>query len=232
MRAVILAGGRGTRLRPYTMVLPKPLVPVGERPVLDLIVRRLAASGFRSVDLCIGHLGELIMAYFADERLRPEGMTFRYHREEEPLGTAGALRLVEGLTESFLVMNGDIVTSLDFADLMAFHRTQQSALTIATTYKEIPLELGVLQLEGSRVVGFIEKPVERFPVSMGIYVYEPSVVARIPAGHFDFPDVVQMLLRDGDHVASYLFEGSWFDIGTPGDHERAVRALEVDVEAL
>jgi NDP-sugar pyrophosphorylase family protein len=213
------------------MILPKPLVPVGERPVLDLLIRRLAASGFQSVELCLGHLGELIMAYFADERVRPEGMTFRYHREEEPLGTAGALRLLEGLTEPFLVMNGDIVTDLDFADLMAFHRTQDAALTIATTHKEVLLELGVLQLDDRRVVGFLEKPVERFSVSMGIYVYEPAVVERIPPGHFDFPDVVEMLLREGEHVVSYPFDGMWFDIGTPGDHERAVRALGLDAEA-
>jgi len=228
MRAVILAGGRGTRLRPYTLILPKPLVPVGERPVLDLIIRQLAAKGFREVDLCLGHLGELIMAYFADERMRPVDMAFRYHREEEPLGTAGALRLVGGLEEPFLVMNGDIITDLDYAELMAFHREQNAALTIATTYKEVQLELGVLQLDDQQVVGFVEKPVERFAVSMGIYIYEPRVVDQMPAGHFDFPDVVQMLLKSGDKVASYPFSGMWFDIGTPGDHDQAVQTLGLE----
>ena len=221
MRAVILAGGRGTRLRPYTMVLPK-------RPVLELIIQRLAESGFRAVDLCIGHLGELIMAYFADPSRLPAGMTLRYHREEEPLGTAGALTALEGLDEPFLVMNGDIVSDLDFGELMAYHRTHGGALTIATMDKEVPIALGVIEHDEGRVTGYVEKPVLRFPVSMGIYVYEPRVVELIPPGHFDFPDVVHLLIERGEPVVTYPFSGMWFDIGTPGDHEQAVAALGVE----
>src|SRR5690242_7382249 len=157
MRAVILAGGRGTRLRPYTTVLPKPLVPVGDRPVLELIIHRLAASGFVHVDLCIGHLGELIMAYFADGSRVPDGMSLHYHREDEPLGTAGALRAIEDLDDTFLVMNGDIVTDLDFAALVSYHREQGAALTIATMDKEVPLSLGVIEHAEQRVTGYVEK---------------------------------------------------------------------------
>ena len=225
MRAVILAGGHGTRLRPYTMVLPKPLVPIGERPVLELIIHRLAACGFVQVDLCIGHLGELIMAYFSDGSRVPDGMSLRYHREDEPLGTAGALRTIADLDATFLVMNGDIVTDLDFAALVEFHRDHEGALTIATVEKEVPISLGVIEHDARRVTGYIEKPTLRYSVSMGIYVYEPHVLELMPPEHFDFPAVVDLLLRQGERVVSYPFSGMWFDIGTPEDHERAVEAI-------
>ena len=225
MRAVILAGGKGTRLRPYTMVLPKPLVPVGDRPVLELIIHRLAACGFVQVDLCVGHLGELIMAYFADGARIPDGVSLRYHREDEPLGTAGALRVIDDLDETFLVMNGDIVTDLDFGELVRFHHDQQAGLTIATMAKQVPLSLGVIHHDEQWVTGYVEKPTLSYDVSMGVYVYEPRVLELMPAGHFDFPDVVHLLLERGEPVASYPFSGTWFDIGTPSDHERAVEAL-------
>jgi NDP-sugar pyrophosphorylase family protein len=230
MRAVILAGVRGTRLRPYTTVLPKPLVPVGDRPVLELILHRLATCGFVQVDLCIGHLGELIMAYFADGSRIPAGMSLRYHREDEPLGTAGALRAINDLDETFLVMNGDIVTDLDFRELLTFHRKREAALTIATMEKEVSLSLGVIEHEDYRVTGYVEKPTLGFPVSMGVYVYEPRVLDVMPPGRFDFPDVVHLLLRQGERVATYPFSGTWFDIGTRDDHERAVEALGLDEE--
>jgi NDP-sugar pyrophosphorylase family protein len=213
------------------MVLPKPLVPVGERPVLELIIHRLANCGFVHVDLCIGHLGELIMAYFADGSRLPDGMTLEYHREDEPLGTAGALRAIDGLDEPFLVMNGDIVTDLDFRALVSFHREQEATLTIATMEKEVPISLGVIEREGQRVTGYVEKPTLSFSVSMGVYVYEPRVLELMPPGHFDFPDVVHLLLRQGQPVVSYPFGGTWFDIGTPDDHERAVEALGIAEES-
>jgi NDP-sugar pyrophosphorylase family protein len=225
MRAVILAGGQGTRLRPYTMVLPKPLVPVGERPVLELIMHRLAACGFVQVDLCIGHLGELIMAYFADGSRVPDGMSLSYHREDEPLGTAGALRAIDDLDETFLVMNGDIVTDLDFGELVRFHLEHQAALTIATMAKDVPISLGVIEHDALRVTGYVEKPTLSYDVSMGVYVYEPRVLELMPSGHFDFPDVVHLLLDRGEPVTTYPFTGTWFDIGTPSDHESAVEAL-------
>lgn len=231
MRAVILAGGQGTRLRPYTTVLPKPLVPVGDRPVLELIVQQLATCGFVQVDLCIGHLGELIMAYFADGSHTPDGMSLRYHREDEPLGTAGALRTIGDLEGTFVVMNGDIVTDLDFRDLVSFHREQEAALTIATMEKDVPISLGVIEHDGHKVTGYVEKPTLDFSVSMGVYVYESRLLELMPPGHFDFPDVVHLLLEQGEPVVSYPFRGSWFDIGTPEDHERAAQALGIDVES-
>src|SRR4051812_7129780 len=128
MRAVILAGGLGTRLAPYTTVLPKPLLPVGDRPILELIIRQLAHAGFEEIDISVGHLGELIRAYLEESGVVPDGVEVRYHWEEEPLGTAGALRQVGPFEEPFLVMNGDILTTLDYAEVMSSHRERGPAL--------------------------------------------------------------------------------------------------------
>jgi NDP-sugar pyrophosphorylase family protein len=231
MRAVILAGGEGARLRPYTTVLPKPLVPVGERPILELIIHQLARFGFNAIDLCVGHLGELIRAYFEEGPPLPEGMRISYHWEDQPLGTAGALHQVEGLDQSFLVMNGDILTTFDYAALMSFHEERGAALTIATTSKEVDIDLGVIEGAGERVTGYIEKPTLSYRVSMGIYAYSPSALEHVPAGtRFDFPDVVLALIEAGEIVASFPFEGPWFDIGTLAEHERAVEAFAQNPE--
>ena len=232
MRAVILAGGRGTRLAPYTTVLPKPLVPIGDRPVLELILHQLADCGFTRIDLCVGHLGHLIRSYFAEGPGVPPGVDLGYTWEDEPLGTAGALRNIEGLESTFLVMNGDIVTSLDYADLVRFHREAGAALTIATYQKTVKIDLGVIEGEADRVSGYIEKPTIPYRVSMGIYVYEPVVLEHIPPGQFDFPDVVHALISAGLPVAAYPFQGRWFDIGTVDDHARALAELEADPHAL
>ena len=228
MRAVILAGGQGTRLRPYTTVLPKPLIPVGERPILELIVRQLAAAGFTSVDLCVGHLGGLIRAYFDESSAKPDAVELRYHWEDEPLGTAGALHLVEPPTEPFLVMNGDILTTIDYGQFMRYHEAQGAALTIATHRKDVPLALGVIEEEAGVVNGYIEKPTLHYEVSMGIYAYSPTTLEHVPPRRFDFPDLVLALLRAEERVATYHFDGSWFDIGTTDEHERAVAAYEAD----
>ena len=148
MRAVILAGGKGTRLRPYTTVLPKPLVPVGERPILELILAQLHAAGFTRADLCVGHLGGLIRAYLSESGVVPDGLEVHYQWEEEPLGTAGALHLIERPEEPFLVMNGDILTTLDYGEFLRAHSESGAALTIATHHKDVPLALGVIESEG------------------------------------------------------------------------------------
>jgi NDP-sugar pyrophosphorylase family protein len=232
MRAVILAGGRGTRLRPYTTVLPKPLVPVGERPILEVIIRQLARSGFREVDFCVGHLGELIRAYFEESPAAPDGMQFRYSWEDEPLGTAGALHLIDPPAEDFLVMNGDILTTLDYGEFMRFHAESNAALTIATHLHDVSLALGVIEGEEGRVTGYVEKPTLHYEVSMGIYAYTPRALEHVPRKRFDFPDLVLALLGAGEQVATYRFNGAWFDIGTPGEHERAVAAYEADPQTF
>ena len=229
MRAVILAGGKGTRLRPYTTVLPKPLVPVADRPILELVIRQLIRHGFERIELSVGHLGGLIKAYFDQVEL-PAGVELNYWWEDAPLGTAGALKRIEGLDESFLVMNGDVLTTLDYSQLMRFHEGQDAALTIATHRQNVDVDLGVIELEDGFVKEYVEKPTMKFDVSMGVYVYEPEVLEFIPERHFDFPDVVNALLEAGRGVAAYNSAGVWFDIGTVGEHERAVAEIEAHPE--
>jgi len=229
MRAVILAGGKGTRLRPYTTVLPKPLVPIADRPILELVIRQLARNGFERIDLSVGHLGGLIKAYLDHIEL-PDGLELEYWWEDAPLGTAGALTRIDGLDEPFLAMNGDVLTTLDYAQLMRFHQGHDGALTIATHRQNVDIDLGVIESEDGFVKEYVEKPTMRFDVSMGVYVYDPDVVKMIPDGRFDFPDVVNAMLEAGRKVAVYTGPGVWFDIGTVGEHERATAEIEAHPE--
>ena len=227
LRAVILAGGQGTRLRPYTTILPKPLVPVGERPILEHILRRLHASGTRLVDLCVGHLGELIQVYFSQSDSLPDDLELRWHWETEPLGTAGALRLIPDLGGTFIAMNGDVLTTLDYRELVSFHAGSGAALTVATHAMRVDLDLGVIEAEGERIVGYREKPKLDYDVSMGIYVYDERALAHLPVeGPCQFPDLVQRLLEAGEPVASFRSDAEWFDIGTPDEYRRAVETFE------
>src|SRR5215211_3195588 len=213
MRAVVLAGCKGMRLRPYTTVLPKPLLPVGDRPVLELIIHQLARAGFTRLDLLVGHLGQLIRAYLQEGSDIPASLDLCYHWEDAPLGTAGALRQIDRPAEAFLVMNGDTLTTLDYRQLMRFHADSGAALTIATHRKDVQVDLGVIEGENGFVTRYIEKPTLHYMVSMGAYVYEPTVLEHIPHHRFDFPQVVQALLGSGDKVSIYPFDGVWFDIG-------------------
>jgi NDP-sugar pyrophosphorylase family protein len=227
-RAAILAGGKGTRLRPYTAVLPKPLVPIADRPILELLIHQLAR--FTHIDLSVGHLGGLIKAYF-DHVALPDGVELHYWWEDEPLGTAGALRQIECLSEEpFLALNGDVLTTLDFAQMMRFHKGQDAPLTVATHQQSVDVPLGVIESDDGIVTGYVEKPTMRFEVSMGVYAYSPEVLELIPEGRFDFPDVVHALIDSGRKVAVYTGPGVWFDIGTAGEHERAVAEFEAHPE--
>jgi NDP-sugar pyrophosphorylase family protein len=227
MRAVILAGGLGTRLRPYTTILPKPLVPVGDRPILEHILRRLHVCGIHTVDLCVGHLGELIQVYFTQSDSLPEDLELRWHWEDEPLGTAGALRIVPDLSGTFITMNGDILTTLDYRELLAFHKRAGAALTVATHAKRVDVDLGVIETDGDRIVGFREKPQLDYNASMGIYVYDERALKHVPTeGPCQFPDLVLRLLEAEETVAAFASDAEWFDIGTVGEHQRAVEAFE------
>jgi NDP-sugar pyrophosphorylase family protein len=225
MRAVILAGGLGTRLRPYTTIIPKPLVPVGERPILEHIILALSRGGVTRVDLCVSHLGQLIRSYLSQADL-PEDLDVRFHWEHTPLGTAGAMRAVPDLEGTFIAMNGDILTTLDYAELLEFHHEREAALTIATHDKRVPLDLGVIETTEDVVSGFIEKPTLRYEVSMGIYVYEERALRHLPDGPCQFPDLVLRLLAAGERVAAFHSDAEWFDIGTPAEYERAAAAFE------
>jgi NDP-mannose synthase len=229
MRAVILAGGLGTRLRPYTTVIPKPLVPIGDRPVLEHIIRSLAAAGVDRVDLCVSHLGQLICAYLANIDLPPR-LDIALHWEQEPLGTAGALRSVPDLDGTFIVMNGDVLTTIDYQALVACHRAQGATLTVAMHSKQVDIELGVIEAEAGLVRDYIEKPSLRYQVSMGIYVYEARALHHLPDGPCQFPDLVHRLLAEGEVVAACETDADWFDIGTVAEYERAAAAVERDPE--
>jgi NDP-sugar pyrophosphorylase family protein len=223
VKAVILAGGRGRRLAPFTVAFPKPLVPVGDRAVLEILIRRLVAAGFDEIVLSVDHLAELLMAYVEGH---PELRTlarYRFARDREPGGTAGPLARIDGLeNETFLVANGDLLTSLDFAALVAHHRREGAALTVAVHEKRVRLQLGVLEVRDGRVARYTEKPEMTYEVSMGVYVYEPRARAMIRAGErLDFPDLCARLIDAGEHVAAYRTDAYWLDIGNPDDYARA-----------
>lgn len=228
MRVVLLAGGKGARLAPYTAVFPKPLVPVGDMPIIEILIRQLAHFGLTDITVSIGHLGELVQAYFASRSRLPSDVRLTYVTEDKPLGTAGSLRLVEGLTEPFMVMNGDVLTTIDFNRVATFHRENSPALTIGMHQKEVETNLGVIELgENSRVVGYREKPVLSYLVSMGIYVYDPTALDLIPMDHaFDFPDLVLALLAAQKTVLGYRSSDFWLDIGRHEDYEQATREFE------
>jgi NDP-sugar pyrophosphorylase family protein len=226
MQAVILAGGKGRRLAPYTTVLPKPLMPVGDVPILEVVIRQLKQAGFEDLTMAVGHLAELLMAYFGDGSRW--GVRIHYSREEQPLGTAGPLGLIEGLNGPFLVMNGDLLTTLDYRAMWKYHRSRGALVTMATFQREVKIDLGVLSVDGGQwVCGYTEKPTFHYTVSTGIYVLEPAVLEFIPRGErMDMPDLILRLLAAGHRVSAYPFEGIWLDIGRPDDYERAVAEFE------
>lgn len=226
MKAVILAGGKGTRLAPYTTILPKPLMPIGDMPILEVMLLQMKAAGIEHVVLAVGHLSGLLRAFFKDGR--QWGLNITYSYERDPLGTAGPLALVDGLDDTFLVTNGDVLTTLNFCQLIQFHREQKAIATIAAHHRQSKIDLGVIQKdENYRVTEYIEKPVYDFMVSMGIYVFEPAVVAYINHGEYlDFPDLIRKLIAAGERVVEYEFNDYWEDLGRPDDYARASKDFE------
>lgn len=226
MRAIILAGGKGTRLAPYTSVFPKPLMPVGDMPILEIVISQLRHYGITHVTLAVGHLAMLLQAFFGDGARH--GIQIDYAFEDRPLGTAGPLALIPGLQETFIVMNGDVLTTLDYSDLVRYHEQTQATATIAIHRREVKIDLGVIELNGgNRIVGYIEKPRYDYSVSMGIYVFEPTVIPYIPRGEYlDFPDLIHRLLDNREMVVGYPNTGYWLDIGRPDDYAQAVQDFE------
>ena len=226
MQAIILAGGQGRRLLPYTAVLPKPLMPIGDVPILEVVVRQLKRAGFVDITMAVGYLAELLMAYFGDGQKL--GVQIRYSREETPLGTAGPLGLIERPSEPFLVMNGDLLTTLDYRALWMRHCERGAIATLATFGRDVKIDLGVIESDADGLVtGYIEKPTYHYSVSTGIYIFQPGVLDYVPADvRLDLPDLVRALLSDGRQVATYPFEGIWLDIGRWEDYERAAQEFE------
>lgn len=232
MKAVILAGGRGTRLAPYTTVLPKPLVPVGGIPILETVLRQLKHHGFEEAILAVGYLSPLIRAYL-DQNPISRRIRLSYHQEQEPLGTAGALADIDGLDGPFLAMNGDLLTTTNYAQMMAFHQEQGAALTVAVTDRKYQIEVGVLGMEGERIVSYTEKPVQSFPASMGIYICSPAIRRYMEAGKaLDIPELVVRMIQAGERVVGYRSDVFWLDMGNPADYERASEAFERSRDAF
>jgi len=228
-RAVVLAGGQGTRLRPYTLVLPKPLMPVGDRPVLDIVLRQLRAAGVERVTIATGYLAELIEAFCGNGAAY--GLAIDYFREREPLGTVGALASIEGLDEPFVVMNGDVLTDMDYERFFSAHLKAGAAATIATTTRAIEVSLGVMRFEElsdpGRVTDYIEKPTLSYEASMGVYAFDPSVLRHIePEVRLDFPDLILRLLALGERVEAWRPEAYWLDLGRHDDYEQAMQEFE------
>lgn len=226
MKAVVLAGGKGTRLAPYTKILPKPLMPIGDMPILEILIRQMQQVGIDQVILTVGHLAELLRAFFQNgERF---GVKIFYSYEDQPLGTAGPLSLIRGLNDTFLMTNGDVLTNLDLRKLIDCHLRSNAIATIATHTRNVRIDLGVIQCNlENQIVGYIEKPTYDLQVSMGIYVMEPRVLDYIPADQYlDLPDLILDLIRAGERVFSYPFSGYWLDLGRIDDYEQAVQEFE------
>ena len=228
MKTVILAGGRGTRLRPYTTVFPKPLMPIGDKPILEIIIRQLEARGLRDIIIMVGHLPELIMAFFGNGS--KFGVKIKYSKEEQPLGTAGGLALIKHeLDESFLMINGDTLTTLNFTDLIHYHQLNGANVTVALKERQVKIDFGVVEVNerSNNIKSYIEKPVLQNLVSMGISVINRDVLNIIePNVYLDFPQLIQNLLSNGKIVKGYIFDGYWLDIGRPDDYERANREID------
>ena len=226
-QALILAGGKGTRLKPFTNNIPKPLVPVGEAPILEIILRQLKNAGFTEITLAVSHLARLIQTFFGDGS--ELGLKISYSLEEKVLGTAGPIRLVNDLKENFLVMNGDVLTTIDYNKLQLFHIENDNDLTISTYKKEVKIDLGVLEIQEGVFERYIEKPVYKFDVSMGIYMLNRKIVEIIPSDiAFDLPELVMLAKRKGFNIGCYNCECQWLDIGRVDDYEKAIDVFEAN----
>ena len=222
LKAVILAGGKGTRLRPLTYAIPKPLLPIGRKPILEIIIERLREHGFTDIILTVEYKAELIEAYFRDGDSLDVNIT--YLHENKPSGTAGPLKLVEHLLDDqpFITMNGDLLTDLDFGEMYQAHLEKNLELTMATTTHTIKSPYGVIDMQDNKIVSIREKPDLTFLINAGIYVVSPSALDIISKGEFfDMPDLIQTLIDQGRKVETYYIDGKWQDIGTMESYEKA-----------
>lgn len=227
MRAVILAGGKGTRLRPFTTLIPKPLVPLGGRySILEIVLMQLANSGFDHITLAVNHLSNLIMAYFGDGSRW--GLKLDYSLEDKPLSTIAPLTLIDDLPEDFLVMNGDILCNLDYRAFFEAHLARHCEVTVSVSRRQVKVDFGVIDCDGQqRLTGFREKPIYEFDVSMGIYCINRTVIERLPKGKpYGFDHLMLDSLSTGDKVWIRPFSGYWLDIGRPEDYQYADENFE------
>lgn len=224
MEVIILAGGRGTRLLPYTTVIPKPIVPVGDKAIMEIVIRQLAAYGVKRIIVAVNHLANLIMAYFGHgERF---GVHIDYSLEDQPLGTIGPLKLIENLPKQFLVMNGDILTNLNFKEFFNKHKKSKAIATIAIYRRNVKIDFGVLNYnsETGKIYSFDEKPNHHYCVSMGVYAFSKNIMKYVPKKKpYGFDQLMSDMIAKKEDVRAYPFSGYWLDIGRPDDYEKANR---------
>jgi len=226
IRVVILAGGKGTRLKPYTTVFPKPLMPIGEMPILEVVLHQLKSFGFRKITLSVNHLADLIQVFFKDGGSL--GLDINYCIEDKPLGTAGSISLVEDLTENFLVMNGDLLTTLNYRQLVLKHIKNGAQATVSAFPREVKIDFGVLEVDvKGQLIDYFEKPSYRYLVSMGVNVFQRSVLEFIPRGQYlDIPTLMMNLKKAGKQIMTFRSDCEWLDIGRPDDYENALEIFE------
>jgi NDP-sugar pyrophosphorylase family protein len=227
VKAVIVAGGKGTRLKPYTTVFPKPLMPIGNKPILEIIVRQLKSQNIKDIIILVGYLGELITAFFGDGS--KFGVNIRYSKEEQPLGTVGGLSLIKDeLDDAFIMINGDTLTALNFSDLGDYHRRNGAIATIALNKRRVHIDFGMVEIDTeNKVKGYTEKPTLESLVSMGVNALSPEVLEYIePKKYLDFPMLIHNLIANRKTVKAFIFDGYWLDIGRPDDYERANAEIE------
>ena len=218
VRAIILAGGKGTRLRPLTAIFPKPLVPLGNRSIIDVLLIRLANYGFKDVTLSTGYLAELIMAVCGDGS--KYGLNISYSGEEAPLGTAAPIGLMNDLTDPVIVMNGDLLTTLDFTEMLAFHEKEKADVTIGCYKRDVNIDFGVIESnENNEFIGFKEKPTYHFEVSMGVNIISAEARKFIKLNEYlDMPDLILKVHENGGKVSCYREDCFWLDIGRMDDY--------------
>lgn len=226
MRAIILAGGKGTRLRPYTVVLPKPLMPIGEYPILEVVVRQLVNKGFNHITLAVNHQAELIQAFFGNGQ--KWNVKIDYSVEDRPLSTMGPLKIINSLPENFLIMNGDILTDLDFQEFYKYHISHKNLFTISSYNRAVKIDYGVLECdENNTLRNFREKPVIKYDVSMGVYMANKKVLEYIPENKpYGFDQLMLDLIKNNNPASMKPFDGYWLDIGRPDDYLQAIDEFE------
>jgi len=229
-RAIILAGGKGTRLKPYTVVLPKPLMPIGDFPILEVVIRQLAKNGFEHITITVNHQAEIIKAFCGDGSRW--GIKVDYSLESKPLSTMGPLKLINDLPDNFLVMNGDILTDLNFSDFYNTHVADKQLFSISSYRRTEVSEYGVLEVdENNTLTGFKEKPKHHYLVSMGIYMVNRKVLDFIPEDTFyGFDTLMLDLLKKHENVGVKPFDGYWLDIGRPDDYMQAIEEFDTNKE--
>ncbi|MEX0843979.1 MAG: sugar phosphate nucleotidyltransferase [Balneolaceae bacterium] len=225
-RAIILAGGKGTRLKPYTVAMPKPLVPIDDMPILEIVIRQLASHGFDHITIAVSHLSELIKAFFGDGS--KWNLTIDYSVEEKPLSTMGPLTLIEDLPDNFLIMNGDVLTDLNYGEFFEKHVEENNIFTISSYFRKEVSEYGVLNVnEKHDLVNFFEKPEQEIQVSMGVYAASKEILTFIPDNtFFGFDHLMHTLIKHNRFPKVRSFRGYWLDIGRPDDYERAIEEFQ------